>query len=87
MVQPLTQSLLAHYTEIAKELETYNLRYAIKDIMDTLTLHRDKPTTDPYVQKLLAEFDAYTVEVYKRQEGKLPAKLPEQYRIFVANKG
>ena len=70
MVQQSTQSLLAHYTDRAKTVDTYILRYAVKDILATLQLHRDKPTTDSYVAKLLAEFDAYTVELYNREKRK-----------------
>lgn len=65
-----TVSLLAHYTDRAKTVDAYVLRYAVKDILATLKLHNDKPTTDPYVAKLLAEFDAYTVELYNRDNPK-----------------
>lgn len=33
------------------------VRYAVSDIQKTLELHKDRPLTDPYVAKLLAEFD------------------------------
>jgi hypothetical protein len=36
---------------------TLAISFAIKDVSETLTLHRDKPITEPYVAKLLAEFD------------------------------
>ena len=36
---------------------------------EALQCHRDKPTSDPYVAKLYAEFDAYTVEAAKRRRG------------------
>ncbi len=69
MTHTTTTSLLVHYTDHAKRAETHVLRFAIKDVLKTLALHRDKPTNDPYVAKLLAEFDAYTVELYRREAG------------------
>jgi hypothetical protein len=60
---------LAYYTTRAKHLDTASLLYAIRDISEALQCHRDKPTSDPYVAKLYAEFDAYTVEAAKRRRG------------------
>lgn len=62
-------SLLAHYTARAKGLSTASLLYAIRDVSETLQIHRDRPIDDPYVAKLYAEFDAYTVELQKRRRG------------------
>ena len=36
----------------------YQCEYAIRDIDDTLKLHRDKDTSHPYVAKLFCERDA-----------------------------
>jgi hypothetical protein len=60
---------LAHYTARAKDMDIASLLYAIKDVTETLQAFRDRETSDPYVAKLYAEFDAYTVEVYKRRRG------------------
>tara|TARA_R110000868_G_scaffold388_4_gene3154 strand:+ start:3002 stop:3190 length:189 start_codon:yes stop_codon:yes gene_type:complete len=60
---------LAHYTARAKDMDIASLLYAIKDVTETLQAFRDRETNDPYVAKLYAEFDAYTVEVYKRRRG------------------
>ena len=50
-------------------MDIASLLYAIKDVTETLQAFRDRETSDPYVAKLYAEFDAYTVEVYKRRRG------------------
>jgi hypothetical protein len=58
---------LAHYTARARALSIAELTYALRDLKATLQIHRDRPLSDPYVAKLYAEFDAYSVEVHKRQ--------------------
>jgi hypothetical protein len=58
---------LAHYTARARALSIAELTYALRDLKATLQIHRDRPLNDPYVAKLYAEFDAYSVEVHKRQ--------------------
>ena len=60
---------LAHYTAIAKNLSVAELARALRDIKETIVIHRDRPLNDPYVAKLYAEFDAYSVEIYKRRRG------------------
>ena len=39
--------------------------YALRDIRETMDLHREKGMSDPYVQKLYREFDELVVEKYK----------------------
>lgn len=58
---------LAHYTALARSMATHHMEHAIKDILVTLRGLRDRPLTDPYIAKLYAELDAYTVEVTKRR--------------------
>ena len=58
---------LAWYTARAKERTRNELAHAIKDIGATLPLYRDRDPRDPYVAKLLAEMDAYTVEMIRRR--------------------
>jgi hypothetical protein len=41
-----------------KEYDFYTCRRALVDCHDTLALHRDLPTDDPYYVKLWAEIDA-----------------------------
>lgn len=41
-----------------KDYDWYTCRRALFDCHDTLALHRDKPTDDPYYVKLWAEIDA-----------------------------
>jgi hypothetical protein len=60
-------SQLAQYTEIAKRLDNYALRYSITDIHETMELWKGEPITHPYNQQLLAQWDAYTVELHNRQ--------------------
>jgi hypothetical protein len=60
-------NLLLHYERKATGLTDAQLRYALGDITSTLRIWRDRPPTDPYIAKLLAEFDAYTVELYRRE--------------------
>ena len=58
---------LAEYTARAKKLSVAELAGALRDIKETIVLHRDRPLNDPYVAKLYAEFDAYSVELAKRR--------------------
>jgi hypothetical protein len=60
---------LTHYTARAKTLSIAELTHALRDLKETLQIHRDRPLSDPYVAKLYAEFDAYSVEIYKRRRG------------------
>ena len=48
-------------------MPTGQLLHALRDIQATMAIWRDKPLSDPYMVKLYAEFDAYSVERYKRQ--------------------
>jgi len=59
---------LAHYTNRAARMTIAELTYALRDVTDTLAVHRDRDVTDPYVAKLLAEFDAYVVALHKRRD-------------------
>jgi len=62
-------SLLAKYEELATNMTDGSLLYAIRDITETLGIWRkDKDLNDPYIQKLYAEFDAYTVEIQSRRK-------------------
>lgn len=60
------KTALDHYTERAATMTTAALHYALRDVHATMTLRRDLPLSDPYMQKLLAEFDAVSVERYHR---------------------
>jgi hypothetical protein len=64
------ENLLAKYEERAKTMADATLFYALRDVMDTLAVLHDVPMSDPYIQKLYAEFDAYSVEMYKRRHCK-----------------
>ena len=44
------------------------LNYAIKDIDQTLFIHKEKPSTDDYVAKLWCERDAAIDRKYKLQK-------------------
>lgn len=59
-------SLLAYYEAKAKDMSSAELHFAIADVKDTLEIW--KGTENEYTRKLLAEFDAYTVERNKRQQ-------------------
>ena len=48
----------ATFTTKVKEYDFYTCRRALVDCHDTLALHRDLPTDDPYYVKLWAEIDA-----------------------------
>jgi hypothetical protein len=58
---------LAYYERQAKTLSVTTLDHAVRDIQDTLNVLRDRDTRDPYVAKLLAEMDAFTVELIRRK--------------------
>jgi hypothetical protein len=58
---------LAWYERHAKAKPIAELRHAIQDISETLAIHRERDTRDPYVAKLLAEMDAYSVEMIRRR--------------------
>ena len=59
-------NLLAKYTERARSMTTAQLHYALLDIVDTEAFKGRCP--DPaYTAKIMAEFDAYSTEKYRRQ--------------------
>jgi hypothetical protein len=59
--------MLSFYEKRAKLMPTGQLLHALRDIQATMAIWRDKPLSDPYMVKLYAEYDACTVELYKRQ--------------------
>jgi hypothetical protein len=59
--------MLSFYEKRAKHMPCAQLLYALRDISATMAIWRDRPLSDPYIVKLYAEFDAYTVELHKRQ--------------------
>ena len=65
-IEPVYQSL-AYYEARAKAKPVAELRHAIQDITATMEVMRERDTRDPYMVKLLAEFDAYTVEMSRRR--------------------
>lgn len=65
-IEPVYQSL-AYYEARAKAKPVAELRHAIQDISATMGVMRERDTRDPYMVKLLAEFDAYTVEMSRRR--------------------
>jgi hypothetical protein len=65
-VQPAPYTL-AYYESIAKGKPVSELNHAIQDVKATLAIHRERDTRAPYVAKLLAEMDAYTVEMIRRR--------------------
>lgn len=65
-VTPAYQSL-AYYESLAKVKPVSELRHAIQDITATMGVMRERDTRDPYMVRLLAEFDAYTVEMSRRR--------------------
>jgi hypothetical protein len=58
---------LAYYEARAKAKPIAELNHALTDIVATLPIYRERDTRDPYVAKLLAEFDALTVELSRRR--------------------
>jgi hypothetical protein len=65
-VQPAPYTL-AYYESLAKGKPIAELNHAIQDVKATLAIHRERDIRDPYVAKLLAEMDAYTVEMIRRR--------------------
>jgi hypothetical protein len=63
-VEPYT---LAYYEARAKAKPVAELSHAIQDISATIGVMKERDTRDPYMVKLLAEFDAYTVEMSRRR--------------------
>ena len=61
---------LPHYTRKARTMTRAALDYAIQDIQAALACWPDRDPSEPYVAKLLAEFDAYTVELSARALGR-----------------
>lgn len=62
---------LIYYTKHAKRLDYDALVYGLADIKATIAIWRnDKPMTDPYMQKLYAEYDAFLIEIHKRDKAK-----------------
>jgi hypothetical protein len=59
--------MLSFYEKRAKYMTSAQLNHALRDISATMAILRHKPLSDPYMVKLYAEFDAYTVELHKRQ--------------------
>jgi hypothetical protein len=58
---------LSAYEARARQLSLADLRFAISDIQATMRCWPDRDPCEPYMAKLYAEFDAYTVEVAKRE--------------------
>jgi len=73
--EPLYQSL-AYYEARAKKMSEAELSYAIKDVKSAMKAKEthsagsdvEAAMKDPYMKKLYAEYDAYTVELHKRQK-------------------
>ena len=63
-IEPYT---LAYYEARAKAKPVSELRHAIQDISATMGVMRERDTRDPYMAKLLNEFDAMTVELSRRR--------------------
>jgi hypothetical protein len=59
-------SQLAYYEARARGMSAAELDFAIRDVTETLELWPDREPTEPYVAKLLAEFDAFTVARQRR---------------------
>ena len=63
----INQSKLAHYERVAKTQSIDALRYIISEIKECWAANADWQKTDhPYGEKLWAEWDAVTVELYRR---------------------
>lgn len=65
--KPLADNLLQRFTAKARKMSDGELVYALGDINKTLPLYRDTDPNWGYHAKLLAEWDAYSVEVYNRR--------------------
>ena len=63
-VEPYT---LAYYEKTARGLSVATLNHAVLDIQDTLAVMRERDLRDPYIAKLMNEFDAFTVEMARRR--------------------
>lgn len=57
---------LEYYEARAKQMPIEQLLHAIRDVKETLEIWKSESLWHPYVQKLYAEFDAYTVERNRR---------------------
>lgn len=58
---------LAYYEKRARSQPVAALDYATRDITATLSVMRERDTRDPYIAKLMCEFDAVTVELSRRR--------------------
>jgi hypothetical protein len=67
MKTPTVPYSLAWYEAQAKRKPVAELDHARRDIAATLPIYRERDTRDPYVAKMLAEFDAITVELTRRK--------------------
>lgn len=55
------------YARLAKKMSDIQLGYALNDVSLTLSIwDRSPEANQSYLNKLYAEFDAYTVEYYRR---------------------
>ena len=63
-------SYLVHYTARALEMTTGELIYALADVATTLKYYKDSDPCEGYAEKLWAEWDAYSVELYNRRKPK-----------------
>lgn len=58
------------YERAAAAMGTYELRCALADVCRTLDGYRDADPASGYAGKLWLEFDAYSVELHKRDRVK-----------------
>jgi hypothetical protein len=58
---------LAYYEQRAKQMQAPALTYALQDVSQTLHIMRERDLRDPYIAKLMCEFDALTVELSRRR--------------------
>jgi hypothetical protein len=65
-VEPAPYSL-AYYEKRARSQPVAALDYAARDINATLSVMRERDLRDPYIAKLMAEFDAVTFELIRRR--------------------
>lgn len=66
VTSPAYQSL-AYYEARAKQMKPESLAYAVNDIKQALGVMRERDMRDPYIAKLMCEFDAFTVEMTRRK--------------------